>query len=62
MATMLRDKESTEKHLNTVRRHTRLCKQYENNYLDARKKLGRQTAEMLFPKSSGKKITIEDEG
>jgi hypothetical protein len=26
MATMLRDKDSTEKHMNTVRRHTRLCK------------------------------------
>ena len=39
----------------------KLRQQYENNYLDSRKKLGRATAEMLFPKSSGKRITEETE-
>ena len=39
----------------------KLRQQYENNYLDLRKKLGRDTAEMLFPKTSSRKVTIETE-
>jgi hypothetical protein len=39
----------------------KLRQQYENNYLDARKKLGRQTAEMLFPKTSSRKIVVDTE-
>jgi len=80
MARMLHEYDSTNVHLNAVRRHLRLCKQvkgaeklmtairnqkmaeaeeaisqatlrrqYELNYLEARKEFGRTTAERLFP-------------
>ena len=38
-----------------------LIKQYENNYLDARKKYGKATAEKLFPETRSRRSLVETE-
>ena len=38
-----------------------LIRQYENNYLDARKKYGKATAEKLFPETRSRRSQVETE-